>query len=94
MLISYPTHSGVCFECFRYQIDIGKNPTVKIEELKVDPEWHVLGAEAHREVKTYPCCEEPYPSLKVTIELASSWGPFLAQEGHAPVPYDDDDDDK
>lgn len=32
-------------------------------------EWHIMSAPAKRNVKTYPCCPEPYPDITFNITL-------------------------
>ncbi len=40
-----------------------------LQEYYISTEWDVMTAEAKRNEKYYPCCEEPYPDIMFFLKL-------------------------
>ncbi|XP_064636777.1 neuronal acetylcholine receptor subunit alpha-10-like isoform X2 [Lineus longissimus] len=58
------------YDGFKLDIDFfdGK-AMVDLSDYVESNEWTVLGAPAKKNIKKYPCCDEPYPDLTFTVNM-------------------------
>lgn len=82
-LYDYPFDTQKCFLKFGSWTHDGLKLNLTLSDTVVDmtdywvnPEWQILSHIASREEKYYPCCAEPYPSVKFELTMKRRSTPY------------------